>query len=175
MVNHLTTVGAVHAILAMAGIVIGLVQLLQAKGSRMHRALGYAYVYGMLVADGTALLIYQFTGRFNILHVGAVANLICVIAAMVPVLRNPRPVDWKARHYRWISGSYLGLIAAAATELVVRTLPFSTRGQAWIATAGVATAATVVGAILIHRYRHLAEPNLAPRAPPEAAMTADIS
>src|SRR5438132_7454089 len=118
---HLTTAGAVHASLAMAGILTGLIQFLGVKGTRGHRALGYGYVYGMLVADGTALMIYQFTGRSNILHVGAIVHLICIVVAMLPVLRNPRPADWKIRPCRSMSGSYLGLIAAAATELVVRT------------------------------------------------------
>ena len=28
-----------------------------------------------------------------------------------------------ATHYRWIAGSYIGLVAAGATQLVVRVLP----------------------------------------------------
>ena len=63
---------------------------------------------------------------------------------MLPVLRNPRPADWKIRHCRWMSGAYLGLIAAAATELVVRTIPLSTKGQAWIAAAALALRVAIV-------------------------------
>jgi uncharacterized membrane protein len=160
---HLTTAGAIHAGLAMAGILIGLMQFLGAKGTRLHRALGYGYVYGMLVADGAALMIYQFTGRFNIFHIGAIVNAICIVAAMLPVLRDPRSPDWKARHYRWMSGSYVGLLAAAATELVVRTVPFSTKAQVWITAAAATIIVTVVGRLLIARYRRIAAPNRASR------------
>jgi uncharacterized membrane protein len=175
MFGHLTTAGAIHVGLALAGIVIGLVQFLLAKGTRAHRALGYAYVYGMLLADGTALSLYRFTGTFNAFHAGAIANLVCIMAAMVPVLRNPRPVDWKIQHYRWICGSYVGLIAAAVTGQAVRMLAFSTRGQVWTASAVAAAVVTAIGVVLIGRYRDVAGPNLAPRELPEAAMTADTS
>ena len=154
----LTTAGANHAVLTLACIGIGLIQFLGVKGTPVHRALGYDYRYGMLAADGTALMICQCTGRFN-LHVGA--NVICLVAAMLPVLHDPRSPNWRARHYRWMSASYVGSLAAAATDLVVRTMPFSAVGQIWIATAEATTGVTAVGCILIRRYHRIAAPNRA--------------
>ena len=84
----LTLAGAVHTVLAMFGIAIGLFQLLRPKGGAIHRARGYAFVYAMLIADGAAMLVFQFTGSFNILHVGALANLACIVFAMVPLLQR---------------------------------------------------------------------------------------
>ena len=150
---QLTLVGAIHAVLAMGCIVIGLIQLLRPKRGSGHRARGYAFVYAMLVADGTALLVFQFTGKFNILHAGAIVNLLCVTAAVIPVLRTPRPQNWKNLHYYWMSWSYVGLIAAAATEIVVRTVHLETRGQAWAVTAAMSALVTTIGYILINRYR----------------------
>ena len=150
---QLTLVGAIHSVLAMGCIVIGLIQLVRPKRGSGHRARGYAFVYAMLVADGTALLVFQFTGKFNILHAGAIVNLLCVIAAVVPVLRTPRPQNWKNLHYYWMSWSYVGLIAAAATELVVRTVHLGTRGQAWAVTAAMSVLVTTIGYMLINRYR----------------------
>jgi uncharacterized membrane protein len=49
----------------------GCSKFLRPKGSAIHRAPGYAFVYAMLIADGAAMLIFQFTGRFNILHIGS--------------------------------------------------------------------------------------------------------
>ena len=72
MIAGLTLAGALHTVLAMLGIVVGLVQLLRPKRGAGHRARGYAFVYAMLVADGTAMLVYQFTGKFNFFHVGAI-------------------------------------------------------------------------------------------------------
>jgi uncharacterized membrane protein len=153
MMAQLTLAGAIHSVLAMLCITVGLIQLLRPKRGPGHRARGYAFVYAMLVADGAALLVFQFTGKFNILHVGAIVNLLCVIAAIVPVLCTPRPKNWKNQHYYWMSWSYVGLIAAAATELVVRTVHLGTREQAWAVTSGMTVLVTAIGYILINRYR----------------------
>ena len=153
MIPDLTLAGEIHTVLAISGIVIGLTQFLRPKGGPLHRARGYAFVYAMLVADGAALLIFQFTGKFNVLHAGAMANLVCIVAAIVPVLRTPRPANWKMRHYYWISWSYVGLLSAAVTELVVRAGHLATREQAWTATAATSALVTVIGYVLIVRSR----------------------
>jgi uncharacterized membrane protein len=154
---HLTVPGAVHTVLAILGIVVGLMQFLRPKRGPTHRARGYAFVYAMLIADGAAMLIFQFTGRFNILHIGAIANMLCIILAIVPVLRSPRPSNWKSQHYHWMSWSYVGLIAAAATELVVRTSHLATREQAWTVTAATSAIITAIGHVIINRYRPVSE------------------
>ena len=74
---------------------VGLTQFLRPKRGAGHRARGYLYVYAMLVADGTAMLVYQFSGRFNLFHVGAIINFICIVLAIVPLLRSPRPANWQ--------------------------------------------------------------------------------
>jgi uncharacterized membrane protein len=153
VIQTLTLPGAVHTVLAAAGIVLGLAQLLRVKGGSIHRALGYAFVYAMLIADGTAMLVFQFTGKFNILHVGAVVNLLCIVLAIVPALRSPRPSNWKVQHYYFMCWAYVGLLAAAATELVVRTSRLATVGQAWAVTAAISIIVTVTGYVLINRYR----------------------
>ena len=162
MIQNLTLSGAIHTVLALVGIVVGSIQLLRPKGGSIHRALGYAFVYAMLIADGTAMLIFQFTGRFNILHAGAIANLVCIILAVVPVLRSPRPSNWKNQHYYWMSWSYVGLLAAAATEVVVRTSHLATRQQAWMVTAATSVVVTVIGYVLINRYRPVSGSQPAP-------------
>jgi uncharacterized membrane protein len=170
VIQTLTLPGAIHTVLAATGIVVGLIQLLRPKGGSIHRALGYAFVYAMLIADGTAMLVFQFTGRFNILHLGALVNLLCIILAIVPVLRSPRPSNWKVQHYYFMSWAYVGLLAAAATELVVRTSHLATREQAWAITAATSVAVTVIGYVLIHRYRPVARSQPAPN---DAAIQQD--
>lgn len=149
----LTTAGTIHTVLAAAGIVLGLVQFLTRKRGSLHRAVGYAFVYAMLVADCAALLVFQFTGVFNILHVGVLTSLACIAAGLWPVLHSPRRTDWREKHYLWISWSYVGLLAAAVTELAVRTLPLGNAGQAWLVTLSVTLVVTLVGRALIIRHR----------------------
>jgi uncharacterized membrane protein len=153
MMYGLTLPGALHAGLAISGIVVGPIRLLRPKAGPTHRARGYAFVYAMLIGDGAAMLVFQFTGRFNILHIGAIVNLVCVVAAIIPVLQSPRPSNRKVQHYYFMSWSYVGLLAAAATELVVRTSHLATREQAWTATAATTAVVTAIGYVLIDRYR----------------------
>ena len=153
---NLTMAGAIHATLASAAIVLGIVQFLRRKGDSLHRAVGYGYVYAMLIGDGAAMLVYQFTGKLNILHFGVITSLVCIAFGMWPVLRSPRRPNWRTKHYYWISWSYVGLLAAAATELVVRTGPFASHRQAWAATAAVTLAVTFAGYVIINRNRPLA-------------------
>jgi uncharacterized membrane protein len=150
---HLTPVGAIHTALALLCIVVGAVQLLRPKRGAGHRARGYAYVYAILIADGAAMLLYRFTGAFNIFHVGALVNFVSVLIAIVPMLRTPRPAGWKHWHYHFIAWSYVGLIAAASTEIIVRLSQPETRGMAWSLTAVVTALVTAIGYALIQRYR----------------------
>ena len=150
---QLTTTGLVHSVLAALCIVIGLVQLVGRKGSPSHRMLGYVFVVSMLIVNISTLSVRRFTGGFNIFHVEAGLNLACVVAAMLPMLRRPRPSNWLLTHYRWMAGAYIGLIAAGLTELVVRLGPFATKTQLWTASAAVGAIVTIVGCGLIARYR----------------------
>ena len=156
MIAHLSPAGTIHADLAMLCIVIAAIQLLRSKGGAWHRALGYAYVYAMLVADGAAMLIYRFTGQFNVFHAGAIVSSVLIVLAMVPLLQNPRPANWKLRHYYRISWSYVGLIAAAVTELIVRTVRL-THEQGWAVSGGATVIVTAIGYVLIERYRPRSE------------------
>src|SRR5664279_2622517 len=153
MMANLTSAGTLHSVLAMFCILVGLIQLLRPKRGPAHRARGYAFVYAMLVVDGTALLLYRFTGQFNVLHVGAIANLTCIVMAVVPMLRNPRPKNWKYHHYYWIAWSYVGLMSAAATQIVVRLGLSTTPGQAWAMTFAATMTVSAIGYILIARNR----------------------
>ena len=151
--NHLTTLGWLHLGFAAFGLVAGAVQLLRRKGDRIHRALGYAYVFAMIISNATALMLYRFTGTFNVFHAGAIVNFACIIAGMIPALRTPRAPDWLAKHYRWMSASYIGLAAAASTEFSVRVLPLGSRGAVWLVAAIAIAIVSAVGSILIRRSR----------------------
>lgn len=162
MMANLTSAGTLHSVLAMFCILIGLIQLLRPKRGPAHRARGYAFVYAMLVVDGAALSLYLSTGKFNVLHVGAIANLICIVMAVVPMLRNPRPKNWKYHHYYWIAWSYVGLMSAAATQLALRLNPPATPGRAWALTFVATVAVSAIGYILIARNRPNPEQGSAP-------------
>ncbi|MEH2525566.1 MULTISPECIES: DUF2306 domain-containing protein [unclassified Bradyrhizobium] len=164
MIHNLTFAGAIHATLAMLCIAVGLIQFLRPKRGAGHRARGYFYVYAMLVTDGTAMLVYRFSGHLNLFHVAAIINLVCVVLAIVPLLRSPRPANWRLTHYYLISWSYVSLMSAAATEITARLLPLTTRGQIGSAAFVLSIVTMTIAYILIGKYRPPAE---APSASPK--------
>jgi uncharacterized membrane protein len=149
----LTTAGWVHTVLASVGILVGAEQLIRTRRDWWHRQLGYVYVASMVVADLSILTVYRFNGRFNAFHVGAIVNLFCLAMALRPMLAKPRPVQWRLTHYMWVSWSYVGLLAAALTEFLIRTRPFGVGAAPIAATVGASLVVGVVGAVLIQRFR----------------------
>ena len=160
------SLGWIHTVAALTALVAGAAVLLTRKGTRRHRRLGWAYVASMLLLNGTALLIYRLFGRFGPFHMGAIFNFLTVAAGTAAALearrargrRNPveraRAVE---RHYQWMTWSYVGLAAAAVSEVATRMpalRPRPGQGLAFGITVAVATLLVVgVGAELIRRRR----------------------
>lgn len=112
LTNHL--LGAIHLGSAFAALIAGALVLGMRKGTRVHRSLGHAYFVSMLVTNGSALLIYELFQRFGPFHVLALFSLASVLAGLVPAWK--RSPGWQARHARFVTGSYVGLCAAAVAE-----------------------------------------------------------
>ncbi|HEU0014841.1 MAG TPA: DUF2306 domain-containing protein [Longimicrobium sp.] len=115
--------GWFHLACAVAALASGAAVLLRRKGNRAHRRTGWVYVGSMLALNGTALMIYRLTGGFGPFHVAALASLATVLAGIVPAVRR-RPANWVEHHYWWMTYSYVGLCAAAVSEVATRTPGF---------------------------------------------------
>ncbi len=138
--------GLVHSLIGVAALVFGLIVVLRPKGTNVHRRIGYAYVLSMVSLNVTALMIYDLFGRFGPFHVASVISLATVTAGFVPVyLHRPR-AGWMELHAIFMCWSYVGLVAAFASEIATR-VPGLNFGSAVIA---ASAAVIVAGAILIH-------------------------
>src|SRR5215469_340453 len=109
-----STMGGMHMIAALAAILLGLAVILLPKGRAAHRLLGLGYSFAMLVTCISALLLYGMTGHFGLFHVFAVLCLVYVVLGVAQAIL--RRGDWMRRHLTWMGWSYIGLLAAAATE-----------------------------------------------------------
>jgi uncharacterized membrane protein len=160
------SLGWTHTVAALTALVAGAAVLLTRKGTRRHRQLGWVYVVSMLLLNGTALLIYRLFGRVGPFHVGAVFSFVTVVAGTVAALgarraRVRRDAVARARalerHYQWMTWSYVGLAAAAVSEIATRMpalRPRPGQGLAFGLTVAVATLLVVgIGARLIRRRR----------------------
>lgn len=113
-------VSLLHIATAVIAIAAGLLMLLQAKGTRRHRRLGYVYVASMVTLNLSSFFIFRLTGEFSPFHVAAFLSLATVVAGFLPVYwRRPRE-GWLELHFQFMAWSYIGLLAAAASEIAVR-------------------------------------------------------
>jgi hypothetical protein len=69
------------------------------------------------------------------------------------VANAARPPKWKLTRHMWIGWSCIGLLAAALTELFIRTPPLPERGATIVATILVSSLVCTVGVVLIRRHR----------------------
>jgi uncharacterized membrane protein len=142
----MTSVGIVHTALGAAALACGLAVVLRPKGTRWHRAVGWAYVASMAGLCATSFLIYRLFGGFGPFHWAAVAGAATLAAGLVPV-RWRRRGAWRERHAYLMSYSYLGLLAATVAEIVTRV-----PGVQFAAGAAVASVAVLgAGAVVISR------------------------
>jgi uncharacterized membrane protein len=114
----MSTLGAAHFAAALAALALGLVVLIERKGTLTHRLIGCGYVTAMILLNVTALGVYRLTGHFGPFHALALVSLATVIAGVAVVWRR-RP-NWLRRHYDFMAWSYVGLLAAACAESATR-------------------------------------------------------
>ncbi len=157
------TLGWTHTIAATTALVAGAAVLLTRKGTRRHRQLGWAYVVSMLLLNGTALMIYRLFGRFGPFHVGAVFSFVTVVAGTAAALgarraraRRDAVARTRAleRHYEWMTWSYVGLAAAAVSEIATRVPALRPRPGQGMMVFGIAFAILAGVAWLIGRAEH---------------------
>jgi uncharacterized membrane protein len=138
--------GIAHTGLAVLALALGAAVVARRKADRLHRTTGHLYVASMLGVNVTALHIYDLFGVFGPFHAAAVVSLCTIVAGIVPVvIRRPRQ-RWFQMHAYFMSWSYVGLLAAAASELAVR-LPAAPFAPAVL---GVTLLVTVAGGVFIH-------------------------
>ena len=112
--------GVAHTVFAAASLLLGVGVLRRPKGTELHRIIGVLYVLCMFGLNVTALTIYRVFGRFGVFHVLSAVNLVILLAGFGAVfLKRPRRA-WLQYHYYLMGWSYVGLWAAAATEVAVR-------------------------------------------------------
>lgn len=112
--------GVGHLAAAIAAMSAGAVVLLSRKGTRWHRRWGWLYVGSMLAINATALMIYDLFGGFGPFHAAALVSLGTVAMGMVPVRQRAPRGRWLPMHAYWMSGSYVGLLAAFVSESATR-------------------------------------------------------
>lgn len=109
--------GIVHLALAIACLALGGAVFFQRKGGSRHRLLGYLYSGGLLLANVSALTIYEDSSGLGPFHVLALISLATLTAGLVPAFSR-RPKDsWLDLHATFMGWSYVGLVAAGVAQM----------------------------------------------------------
>lgn len=141
----MSPLGAFHLFVAIVALITGTIVILRRKGTRVHRRIGWVYAVAMLLLNVSALMIYRLTGSFGPFHVAAIISLVTVAAGVLTAVR--RRAGWIEQHYYWMTYSYVGLLAATASEIGTRVpnAPF------WWVVVLLSLAIFAIGALLITR------------------------
>lgn len=146
MIEHLQShfLGLVHVIMAIAALLFGAVVVMSRKGTRNHRWMGRSYVAMMIGLNVTALLNYELYGQFGPFHWMVLASLATIVAGYMPAWR--KTPGWVYRHAYFMTGSYVGLTAAAVAEVASR-VPGWSFGPSVV----ISSIATIVAGIWVMR------------------------
>jgi uncharacterized membrane protein len=116
----------IHIITAIVGLGLGAVVLSMSKGTKLHRRIGMAYFAAMFI---TNISIMPVTARvmplggttFGIFHILALVSLASLMAGGLALIRwhKSRDPEHMRSHQMNMGFSYLGLIMAAASEIIV--------------------------------------------------------
>lgn len=150
---YFSEIGGVHLFAACASLGLGFIVLMLRKGTKLHRAIGLCYAMAMLTVNGSALLLYHLTGHFDVFHVLALVSLLGILSGVSAAIFRWR--NWIETHYRAMSFSYVGLLAAASAEAMVRVPILHVRSAPVAITVGVAIAVlfSIGGRIAVRRLR----------------------
>lgn len=111
-------IGHIHLASAVVSLVLGTIILIQIKGNRVHKQLGYVYVFSMLLLNGTSLCIYRLFGGWGPFHYAAILSLTALAMGILPALA--RTPGWKRWHVAGMYWSVIGLYAAFVSEVFTR-------------------------------------------------------
>lgn len=120
----MNTLGWIHLLLAVLAIIIGSAILLSPKGTRRHRQTGHKYVFAMLGLNVSALMIYRLFGYFGPFHWAALFSLATLLAGVIPARKRKPRGGWLFLHANMMAWSYIGLLAAAVSEVSTRYLDY---------------------------------------------------
>jgi len=154
----ISSLGAAHVAAALAALVFGALVLLMRKGTSLHRAMGMAYTVAMVALNVAALLIYRINGHFGPFHVLALVTLVTIGLGIKAIVARPRRL---ARHYQMMSFSYLGLLSAATTQLLLNLPAFHGPLRGTITGVVSAVLFTGLGRIILPRLQYRALSGLA--------------
>ncbi|HIF48642.1 MAG TPA: DUF2306 domain-containing protein [Cytophagales bacterium] len=109
--------GLFHLVCSIIALIFGAIIVLNPKGTKKHKFLGYTYVSAMFGLNLSGLGIYNW-GSINLFHLFALISLSTIILGLYYVITRHK--NWFIYHYYWMSWSVIGLYSALWAEIGTR-------------------------------------------------------
>jgi uncharacterized membrane protein len=109
---------AIHAVASIAALILGSVNLLQIKGTKIHKILGWAFIACMFTSAVSSFGIYN--NKFSVIHILSLLVILWLSKAIYAVRFKPK--NWSHLHASSIGATYIALIIAGAGVLVRKIL-----------------------------------------------------
>lgn len=104
----------VHLVCALLSVVLGVWQLVQAKGTSKHRTIGRIWLFCMAVTSIASFWLHGDGYRLSWIHLLSIWTLFCLACTLYFALtKNIR------RHRKFVIGAYCGLIGAGVAAIAM--------------------------------------------------------
>jgi len=141
--------GLTHFTVATLSVIFGTIVVLNQKGTRFHKRIGYTYVCLMFVTLLTSFIMDDFSGGFSIFHFFAAISFVTLSFGIYqPLLRK---AGWLEAHFQFMSWSVVGLYGALWAEIGTRF--FDSRYFWWVVMLA-AILNTIIGYYSIKNYKN---------------------
>lgn len=115
-----STIGVIHFIAAIIGLPLGLGILFLKPGSKIHKKLGYIFIFILTVVNVSAIFIHQMNGTFGPFHIIIPFSLYSLFMGVKPIYSKIGKIEKLKYHIRGMLAAALGLWAAFCAELFAR-------------------------------------------------------
>ncbi len=112
-----SNIGWFHFIVSLLALLFGTFVLLNKKGTKLHKIIGYSYVISMMLLNVSSFFIVNFDG-LSLFHFFSIFSLMTVLAGIIPAIMRTK--NWFSFHFYFMSWSVVGLYAALWSEIGTR-------------------------------------------------------
>lgn len=108
----------IHSTSSIAALVLGSVNLLQIKGTKIHKVLGWIFIVCMFISAATSFGIHNNT--FSVIHILSLLVIIWLSRAIYAIRFKPK--NWLYIHASSIGSAYIAILIAGVGVFVRKIL-----------------------------------------------------
>ena len=108
----------IHSVFSIAALVLGSVNLLQTKGTKIHKVLGGIFIVCMFISATSSFGIYN--NKFSVIHILSLLVIIWLSRAIYAIRFKPK--NWLHIHASSIGAAYIAILIAGVGVFVRKIL-----------------------------------------------------